>query len=364
MNIENETLGLRVLSVSPSHLESNVNVNTNISVTFTSDINPATLAKNIVVFEDYNKIYKNAESLKDYSKYTVVKGSISYQDKVLTYTPEKPFNVGSSYIMVLNDHITDIVGNKLVQKYINVFYTESVASYGRCEIISPKYGLITDEIPSFSWINQNAPSYVFQVAKNNSFELLVLDKVVAGNEYEENITFTPEFNATEGMYFIRVKSENGEWSDTHQIFIKPITDAVIAEEDTPEMIAFNDFFDNLIDPIVVLERFPDANTINNSLKTNIIYIKIKGKINENRIHLSDCYIYGESLDEDHEEYSHIEIKGVWSIVYDAYLDATYIVFTPSALNEVEEVEEDEEELEPSTDIEPTEISEESGEVGE
>ena len=54
MNNQNETLGLRVLSVSPSHLESSVNVNTSIRVTFTSDINPSTLTKNIVVFEGEN----------------------------------------------------------------------------------------------------------------------------------------------------------------------------------------------------------------------------------------------------------------------------------------------------------------------
>ena len=39
MNNQNETLGLRVLSTSPSHLEGNVNVHTGISVAFTSDIN-------------------------------------------------------------------------------------------------------------------------------------------------------------------------------------------------------------------------------------------------------------------------------------------------------------------------------------
>ena len=353
MNNQNETVGLRVLSVSPSHSESNVNVNSTIDVTFTSDINPSTLTKNIVVFEDYNKVYKNANSLKDYSKYAVVKGSINYKDKVLTYTPEKPFNTDSSYILVLNDKITDIIGNTLTQKYVAVFYTEKVASYPRCEIISPKYGNITSEIPTFKWHNQKSPSYVFQISKNNSFELLVLDEVVPGNEYEDDISFTPEFNAQEGMYFIRVKSENGEWSDTHQIFIKPITDAVIAQEDTPEMLAFDDFFDGLVDPVEILEYFPPQNSINNSLKTNMIYIKIKGKLDESRINLDDCYVYGESLDDDHEEYSHESISGSWSVVYDSYYDVTYIIFTPDLINPPEEEEEEPEE-EPTEPEEPTE----------
>ena len=341
MNNQNETIGLRVLSISPSHLESNVNVNSSIDVTFTSDINPSTLAKNIVVFEDYNKVYKSADDLKDYSKYTVCKGSITYKEKVLTYTPSKPFNTNSSYILVINDKILDITGNQLVQKYVNVFYTESIASYPRCEITAPKYGTITNTIPTFTWINQKSPSYVFQMSKIKTFETLLMDEVIAGNEYEDEINYTPTFNTVlqEGMYFIRIKSENGEWSDIHQIFIKPITDAVIAQEDTPEMIAFEDFFENLVDPVVILERYPEPNSINNSLKTNIIYIKIKGRLDESRINLNDCYIYGESLDEEHEEYSHTDIKGTWSIVYDSYYDATYIIFTPSPINSNDNEEE-------------------------
>lgn len=363
MNNQNETVGLRVLSVSPSHSESNVNVNTSIDVTFSSDINPSTLTKNIVVFEDYNKVYKNANSLKDYSKYSVVKGSINYSDKVLTYTPEKPFNTDSCYILMLNDKIADITGNQLVQKCISVFYTEKVASYPRCEIIAPKYGNITNEIPTFKWINQKSPSYVFQISKNNSFEVTILDEVIPGNEYEDEISYTPEFNAQEGMYFIRIKSENGEWSNTHQIFIKPITDAVVAQEDTSEMVAFEDFFEGLIDPVEVLEYFPKDHSVNNSLKTNIIYIKIKGKLDESRVDLTNCSVYGESLDEDHEEYSHTEITGSWSIVYDSYYDATYIIFTPGLINPPEEEEEETDEPTEPVD-EPTEPVEPSEDTGE
>ena len=333
MDNQNETLGLRVLTTTPSHSESNVNVNSSIDITFTSDINPETLGKNIVVFEDVNRVYKNANSLKDYSKYVVVKGSISYNNKVLTYTPEKPFNTDSIYIVVLNDKIADIIGNQLIKKYITVFYTEKVASFTPCEIVSPKYGLITNEIPTFEWVNQNAPSYRFQISKINSFESLIIDQVIPGNEIQEKIDYTPSFEAKEGMYFIRVKCENGEWSDVHQIFIKPITDAVIAVEDTPEIVAFEDFFDNLEDPIEILEYFPGENSLNISLKTNLIYIKIKGKIDEGRIDLSKCYIYGETLDEDHEEYSHTNIEGTWSIVYDSDEDVTYIIFTPDTIQE-------------------------------
>ena len=64
MNNTNETIGLRVLNVSPSHQLTNVNIYSSIEITFSSDINPATFVKNIVVLEDHNKIYKNVNSLK------------------------------------------------------------------------------------------------------------------------------------------------------------------------------------------------------------------------------------------------------------------------------------------------------------
>lgn len=338
MNNTNESIGLRVLNVSPNHQSSNINVNSNIEITFTSDINPATFVKNIVVLEDYNKIYKNINSLKDYSQYSVVKGSISYKDKVLTYTPNEPFHTDSCYVVMLSDDITDITGNKMIQKHVSCFYTESVASFPRCEIISPKYGSIVNSVPEFVWKNQCSESYIFQVAKNNSFELLLYNEVIPGNKVEENMKHTPEFNAEEGMYYVRVQSENGEWSDVHQIFIKAITDAVIAEEDTPDMMHLDDFLDGLQEPIEILEYFPAEDSVNISLKTNIVYIKIKGKVEEDRLKLDECFVYGESFDEEHEEYAHETVNGKWTIIYDAYFDVTYVIFTPDNIDDVQETE--------------------------
>ena len=338
MNNTEETVGLRVLSVSPGHHDNNVNVNTTIDITFSADINPASFVKNIVILEDYNNIYKNINSLKDYSQYSVVKGSISYKDKVLTYTPNEPFGTDKTYVVMLSDGITDITGNKMVKKHISCFHTESVASFPRCEIVSPKYGCITDAVPEFVWKNQCSESYEFQISKNNSFELLLYNEVIPGNKIEDLIKFKPTCQLEEGMYYIRVRSENGEWSDIHQIFLKAITDAGVAEEDTPEMTHLEEFLDGLEEPIEVLEYFPPQDSINNSLKTNILYIKIKGKVEESRLHLDDCYVYGESFDEEHEEYAHETVDGKWTVIYDSYFDVTYVIFTPVNLDEVEEQE--------------------------
>ena len=338
MNNYNETIGLRVLNVSPGQHENNVNVNSNITIEFSADINPSSFSNNIVVLEDYNKIFKNINSLKDYSQYRVYKGSISYKDRKLTYTPKEPFNTDTCYIVMLNDGITDITGNRMIKKHISCFYTESIASFPRCEILSPKYGIITSYIPEFLWRNQGSESYVFQVSKSNSFELLLCDEVIPGNKISNTINYTPSFNAKEGMYHCRVKSENGEWSDIHQFFIKPIIDAVVSEEDTSDMIHLEDFLNDLEDPIEVLEYFPPQDSINVNLKTNIIYIKIKGEINKDKVVIEDSYVYGESFDEEHEEYGHEVVDGKWTIVYDSYYDVTYIIFTPVNIDTNEEFE--------------------------
>jgi len=338
MDNYNETQGIRVLNVTPGQRANNVNVNASVTIEFTADINPASFAKNIVVLEDYNKIFRNVNSLKDYSQYHVVKGSISYKDRVLTYTPDKPFNTNMCYILMLNDGITDITGNKMIKKHISCFYTESIASFPPVEILSPKYGTISEHVPEFTWRNQASESYEFQISKSNTFELLLYDKIIPGNKVEDTMKHIPEFDADEGMYHVRIRSENGDWSNVHQIFIKPIVDAVVAEEDTPEAIYLDDFLENLEDPIEVLEYFPAQDSINIGLKINVIYIKIKGRIDENRINLDESYMYGESFDEDHEEYAHEVVDGKWTIVYDSYFDVTYIIFQPVNLDDVEEKE--------------------------
>ena len=338
MDNNNETIGLRVLNVSPSNQSANTNVHGSITVTFSADINPGTLGKNIVILEDYNKIYKNINSLKDYSQYSVTKGSIVYNDKILTYTPDEPFNTDACYVVLLSDGITDIVGNKMIKKHVSCFYTESVASFPRCEIISPKYGSIVNAMPEFIWKNQCSESYNFQIAKNNSFELLLCNDIIPGNKISDVITHAPNFVPAEGMYHFRVKSENGEWSDISQIFIKAITDAVIAEEDHSEIMHFDEFIEGFEEPVEVLEYFPQDGDMNVSLKTNIIYIKVKGKMDEDSLNLDDCYVFGETFDEEHNEYSHDVVDGKWAIVYDAYLDVTYIIFTPINIDDQEELE--------------------------
>lgn len=340
MNNTNETQGIHILTTSPSNKELNVNVNSTIDVEFSSDIDMGTLVKNIIILQDINRIFKGPDDLKDYSQYSVVKGSISYKEKILTYTPEKVFDTNSTYIVLLNNNITDITGNKLKQKYLFSFTTEEIASYGPCEFVSPKYGNICSKIPVFSWKNQNSPSYEFQMSKVNSFETLILDEIISGNEIDENISYIPDINVSEGIYHVRVKSENGEWSNIHQFFIKPITDDVVAKDDTPILKNFDEFLDDIVEPIEILEVFPEDKSTNVSLKTNIFYIKMKGKVDKDRINFNESYIYGENIDDESE--SHGLLDGIWTLIYDSYNDSTYLIFSVKPEEKITENEENSE----------------------
>ena len=86
---------------------------------------------------------------------------------------------------------------------------------------------------------------------------MLYNKVIDGNKITTTIEHKPDIKFEEGLYHIRVKSENGEWSDTHQIFIKPIVDAIVSSQDAPEMMMFEDFFEGIEEPLEILEYFPD-----------------------------------------------------------------------------------------------------------
>lgn len=328
MNNGNETLGLSVISTTPEAHQTNVNVNKPIEIKFSGDINKSTLNNSIIVFEDYDGVYNGITSLKSSEKFNIVKGTLTYADRVIKFTPKKPLNIDTRYIVVLNNTITDITGNRLLNKYVFAFNTEITKSYPKCEIISPSFGMISNIIPEIQWKSQQAPSYIMQISKSNKFEILLFETFIVGED-DDIITFTPDIPYKEGIYYVRVKSEGGEWSEPCQFFIKEVTDAVIAEDDQSEEIYLADFLADIEEELEILEVFPADGSINNSLKTNIFYIKIKGEISEEQLDLNDFMVTGEAFDEEDDvSYEHGEVSGSWTVIYDEQYDCTYIIFTP------------------------------------
>lgn len=329
MNNGNETLGLSVISTTPEAHQSNVNVNDILEITFSGDINRSTLNNSIIVFEDYDGVYNGVSSLKSSEKFNIVQGTLTYADRVIKFKPKVPLNVDTRYIVVLNNTIQDITGNKLIKKFVFAFNTEITKSYSKCEIVYPTFGLINNGMPTIQWKTQGAPSYILQISKSNKFEVLLYETFIVDNA-EPIIEFVPDMKYKEGLYYVRVKSEGGEWSDHCQFFIKVITDAIVSFEDQSEEIYLEDFLADLEEELEILEYFPTDNSINNSLKTGIIYIKIKGKVEENRFNFSEFEVTGEAFDEeDDAEFAHDIVDGYWTTVYDETDNCTYVIFTPT-----------------------------------
>lgn len=381
MNNGNDSMGITVVTTVPEAHQCDIAVDTKIQLTFSADLNRSTLNNCMVVFEDYKGIYNGVSSLKNSIDFNIVKGALTYDNRTITFTPEKELQVDTRYIVVVNNTIKDITGSPMLKKYIFAFSTEIAKSFGACEIISPKYGSINSSIPEIHWKDLEAPSYIVQISKSNQFESLLFEcfivpdknntyrtkddivipqkgkKIIQAdnavsydnnaveyiNEYDINfdeevmpaddsytmVFMIPDIVQKEGVYYVRIKAEGGKWSNVQQFFIKEITDAVVAAEDQSDELYLDEFLADLEDEIEILEMFPDNNSILNSLKTSIIYIKIKGRVDESRINLFECEIVGEPFDEeDDEAYEHGSLSGSWSIVYDDTYDCTYLVFTP------------------------------------
>lgn len=334
MNNGNETLGLSVISTIPEAHQTNVNVNKPIEIRFSGDINKSTLNNSIIILEDYNGVYDGITSLKSIDKFNIVKGTLTYADRVIKFTPKESLNIDTRYIVVLNNTIADITGNRLLNKYIFAFNTEITKSYPKCEIVSPSFGTISAVIPEIQWKSQNAPSYIMQISKSNKFEVLLYETFIVNDE-EDIISFIPDMPYKEGIYYVRVKSEGGEWSEPNQFFIKEVTDAVIAQDDQSEEMYLADFLADIEDELEILEIFPTDGSLNNSLKTNIFYIKINGEINEEQLDLNDFIVTGSAFDEEDDiSYEHEEVDGSWTIIYDSVYNCTYVIFTPTIPEEI------------------------------
>lgn len=365
MNNGNESIGITVVNTNPEAHQFDIATDSVIQITFSADLNRSTLNNCILVFEDYQKIYNGTSSLRNTSQFNIVKGSVSYANRILTFTPNKPLNIDTKYIVVINNNIKDITGAPLIKKHIFAFNTELTKTFGKCELINPKYGLICSEIPEIQWKDNGAPSYILQVSKSNQFESLLCETFVVSmednsftqkDEFEMQpeeiypdevppeeqpyvvITHTPDFIKKEGVYYIRIKPEGGKWSDVLQFFIKEVTDAVIAKDDQDDTLYLDEFLDGIEEEIEILEFFPPDESVNNSLKTNIFYIKMKGEVDESRINISDFEVIGEPFDEeDDEKYAHGIVNGSWTLVYDESQDCTYLIFTPVIPEDEEDI---------------------------
>lgn len=327
-----ETLGLRVETIFPQPYMININVNSEIKITFNSELRTSTIIGNFTVLNDVNLKFVDNNSLNDSSEFSQVEGNVSYKDKSVIFTPTNPFAKNTRYLICVKANgIKDILGNTMLIDYIGMFYTETTETLPGCNFISPAFGSVLKEMPKFTWTDQNAKCYSFQISKEPTFEILLYDVLIKNITIESyaEAFYTPSVDLLEGLYYARVRALNGDFGEIHQIFIKDTTKALVSTEDEPEGILLSDASSE----IEVLYMFPSNGECNVDIKTNIFYIKAKGKILKENINFLDCFVVGDLADMDEADTvePHGYLKGDWTVVYDIYEDVSYVIFTPIEL---------------------------------
>lgn len=331
-----EVIGLNVNSMSPSNGAHNVSVLTDVRITFNSDLDTSTIVGNFTILKDSNLNYVDEKSLEHISLYEPVKGDVSYENKTIIFRPVEQFTKSARYIVsVRQEAIRDITGKTMIAPFVSTFFTESVATLRPIDITSPDNGVISDKAPVIKWLPQEGSSaYVIEISKEKTFEVLSYQNIIKPNDigFSNSSIDISNLDFKDGLYYIRIKSINGEWSDTTQFFIKKSMNerGVVSVEDIPDDIQFDNDYD---EELIVLDYFPKENEVLVSTKINISYIKVLGKVSIEDIDFNESFMVGELIDEEDEDVivPHDFVKGTWNVVYDEEKDESFIIFVPIEL---------------------------------
>lgn len=351
---DNVTLGLRVQTLNPAPHSADIDVNGDIRIHLNHEINPKSIIGAFSLIEDENWVYETVEQLKDRQKFKTITGAMSYQERVITFKPKQPLKEDTRYIILLKaGGIKAIDGQTLSEDFISVFHTECQATLPPAVFESPKFGVITPEIPTFKWVDQNATSYQFQISTSHEFEVLAYSELITKTTGVcAKTTITPIVPLENGLYYARVKASNGHWSEPHQFYIEGQTKSLISEEDFDESIFVEDYLEQDVFSTELVECFPRQDNVNTRLNTAIVYGIFSGHLTVHDIDWNDTYVVGELFDEETvdaethgvstEEHGYLE--GQWYLIYDEAHDQTYVLFdlrgdseenTPSASNPTE-----------------------------
>jgi hypothetical protein len=326
--------GLDVIQITPNPFQPDVNVNTAIRLVFNGELNENTVFGNIFILEDPAHIYKG-DKIIDTTKYLQVNGSLVCGDKVVLFTPEKPLNKGSQYIVYIPARsIKDILGKTLELDYVSYFTTQTEASLPPCEIVFPTPSLVIDKINGIVWKSQNASTYVIEISKFKTFEHLVMNEMLIDplSDSDGNVSFDiSNINLAEGLYYVRVRALNGAFGEPTMFFIKDHERLPVSQDDS-EIV---DIAEEIPDEIEVLEFFPEDGFSNVALNLKTIYVRLNRILTteeSNSIICSVSSTYSDESDSDNTEVKvHGEVRGVWTVINDSVLNESYIVFTPDKL---------------------------------
>lgn len=316
-----DTLGLRVESVLPVPHKIDVNVNSQIIINFNAELNTESIVGSFIVLIDRKGLYTGGEI--DLSLYEALKGTLTYKDKSIIFTPSNQLDKYCRYIIyVKKNSIKNIFGRVMLTDFTSYFDTEVLATIKPTQIIVPVCNSILTSLEKVEIENVNSDKYILQISKQKTFENVVLDKVFDNNTIEE------DFNIGNGLYYIRAKAVNGDFGDVSVFTIKSHINTITTDQDLDEDYIYMPI-DN--EEVELIGNFPEG--INAHEKSNIVYMKFKGEIDISDIDFYESQVYGELSDEEDVGTikEHGELDGSYSIAYDSEADETYVFFIPNSI---------------------------------
>lgn len=320
-----DTLGLRVETVSPIMFTTGVDVNAIIKVGFNSELNTDTIIGNFVILKDstFKYVKDTAIVVNDYE---IVEGLVTYENKNIIFSPSNQLDTKARYIIyVKKDKISDILGNLVKTDYIGYFDTEDFASFGMCSITEPLSNSILPNLTKVIFDDIGSLKYIIQISKVKTFDVIVSEDIVQGTVLEK------DFALGDGLYYIRVKAESGIYGEPTVFSIKTHRNTAPTEQDLDEDYIYAPYDD---DKLELVAAYPENDSIDNNVKTNLMYVKFNKIIPIEGIDFEEAIITGGYTDQDDNfdaEYTgeHGEVDGTFSVVYDEENEETYVFFIPT-----------------------------------
>lgn len=317
-----------IVSTSPINYETDVVVNSALSLTFNIDLDSRYI-------DDYIYLV-DAQGEK-------VKIQTTYQSKKIIVTPLASLLKNATYTLTAvgdsdttdakKEGVRSIIGDCMNGNYSVTFSTEIEETLDAPTILFPPNGSVIKEQPTFKWESINATDqFLFELSTSKAFSALVYPTVE--NQVMVSSELTLATSLEDGIYYFRVRHVNGEWSIPYQFNLSTLVAGTISEQDIPPIEENFPIYDDMPIELELIDSFPKESDLLIPTTVKNLYFRIIGDIDPTLLDIESLQLEGIHISGDEDE-SHGIVKGKTTIVEDT--DGTsYIIFTPEPIPTEEE----------------------------
>lgn len=327
----------QVLTTSPHNYENEVSTTGTITITFNTVLHRKHINDSLVV-RYYNDIINNEVGP---ILITVVHGSISYENKVLTFTPQEPLLPGMVYhVTVISNPDSGVGVRSVLEDFMLTPFNFTFTTAGRSTIaaitlLSPTNNTVLKDTPTFSWKNQNECMYYhIEVARTNTFSSIFwtypIDNSLISSPLIPGTHFDPLIFKDDGIYYWRVRGhgwhgEVGDFSSISEFNITRTEFASVTIEDTnPTDPAVPEYEVPISEGPEII--WPELGFSNVATNLRSLVFTVDEKIDVLKLNAESFVLIGEAVNGDTST-SHGEVNGVLQ-VQELINGKTIIVFTP------------------------------------